>query len=441
LSSLGTARLRVAFVVGRFPVVSETFVLNQATGLLDRGHDVDILAVDGPAPPRAPHHPDVSRYGMLARTRVVPTASGRIARLLKGVALHAAHAHRDPAMSARALVALADRTGGRSALMPAIPLLGRTPYDVVHCQFGVYGERILPLYRSCRIGRRLVVSFRGYDISEELQRRGCHVYDDLLRAADAIVTNCEYFHERLLGLGAPASRVEVLPSGVDCDKFPFRPRRFPEDRRLRIASVGRLIEKKGFEYAIAAVAMLVHRRPDLDVQYEIVGEGPLHEALVRASAARGCADHVRLSGPGDEAAIRRLLDRSHLFLAPSVTACTGNEDAPLNTLKEAMASGLPVISTRHGGIPELITDGVDGYLVPERDGDALAERLLHLVHHPESWPALGRAGRLRVETGYDLRCANDRLVEIYRQALLRPSAAAGVAMEIAPTRRRWLSRG
>ncbi|MEW6271867.1 MAG: hypothetical protein AB1689_21500 [Thermodesulfobacteriota bacterium] len=169
---LGTESLRVAFVVGRFPLVSETFVLNQATGLLDRGHEVDVLALDGPPPPLLPQHPDVARYGMLARTRVVPSArGGRVTRLLKGIALHARRAHLDPLMSARAIAALADRDGGRSALLPAIPLLGRAPYDVVHCQFGVYGERILPLYRTCRIARRLVVSFRGWDDAHAATKR------------------------------------------------------------------------------------------------------------------------------------------------------------------------------------------------------------------------------------------------------------------------------
>lgn len=438
---LGTESLRVAFVVGRFPLVSETFVLNQATGLLDRGHDLDILALDGP-PPVLPQHPDVARYGMLARTRIVPAASGgRIARLLKGIALHAARVHLDPALSARAIAAIADRAGGRAALLPAVPLLGRAPYDVVHCQFAVYGERILPLYRRCRIARRLVVSFRGWDISEELQRRGRHVYDELVRVADVMIANCEYFRERLLGLGAPAERVAVLPSGLDCTKFPFHPRRFPEDRRLRIASVGRLIEKKGFAYAIEAVAALSRERPDLCVEYEIMGEGPLHDELARAIAASGCDGRIRLRGPGDETAIRELLEGSHVFLAPSVTARSGNEDAPINTLKEAMASGLPVISTRHGGIPELVADGVSGYLVPERDADALAERLLHLVRHPESWPLLGRAGRECVEARYDLRRSNDRLVQLYRRALRGPSAAGRDGAPAAPGRRRWIDRG
>lgn len=112
-----------------------------------------------------------------------------------------------------------------------------------------------------------------------------------------------------------------------------------------------------------------------------------------------------------------ILNNAHLFIAPSVTAKDGNQDAPINVLKEAMAMGLPAISTDHGGIPELVEDGVSGFLVPERDVDALVEKLGYLIEHPEIWTEMGRAGRAYVEAHYDLNKLNDQLVAIYRQVL------------------------
>lgn len=96
----------------------------------------------------------------------------------------------------------------------------------------------------------------------------------------------------------------------------------------------------------------------------------------------------------------------------------GNQDAPVNTLKEAMAMGMPVIGTLHGGIPELIEDGVSGFLVPERDVEKLAEKLLWLIEHPLNWVSMGKAGRAYVEKHYDTNQLNDRLVEIYHQILI-----------------------
>ena len=126
---------------------------------------------------------------------------------------------------------------------------------------------------------------------------------------------------------------------------------------------------------------------------------------------------VNLLGWKNQQEIIDILDTCQIFVAPSVTAKDGNQDAPVNTLKEAMAMGLPVISTYHGGIPELVEDGVSGFLTPERDAEAIAEKLRDLIDHPEVWPQMGQAGRARVEDLYDMNMLNDDLVELYRQLL------------------------
>ena len=126
-------------------------------------------------------------------------------------------------------------------------------------------------------------------------------------------------------------------------------------------------------------------------------------------------EKIHLLGWQNEAGIIEMLSQAHLFVAPSVTAADGNQDAPINVLKEAMAMGLPVVSTTHGGIPELVEDGVSGYLVPERDGDAIAQALTKLIDQPQRWPDMGRAGRDYVERYYGLDDLNDRLAALYEQ--------------------------
>ncbi|MEO0841023.1 MAG: glycosyltransferase, partial [Cyanobacteria bacterium J06643_5] len=124
-------------------------------------------------------------------------------------------------------------------------------------------------------------------------------------------------------------------------------------------------------------------------------------------------DYIHLLGGKNEADIIELLSKADLFIAPSVTAADGNQDAPINVLKEAMAMGIPVLSTLHGGIPELVEDGVSGYLVPERDVDALSQHLGDLLSDTQSWEAMGKAGRAFVEQHYEINSLNDRLVELY----------------------------
>jgi colanic acid/amylovoran biosynthesis glycosyltransferase len=230
---------------------------------------------------------------------------------------------------------------------------------------------------------------------------------------------CEFLGRRLVALGAPPERVVVHRTGIDLRRWPYRERGPSPGGRLRLATVGRLVEKKGIEYVLRAVRILADR--GVDVEYRILGEGPRRERLERLVAELGIAGRVRLHGRHEQQAVREEVESSDLLVAASVTAADGDEEGIPNVLKEAMALGLPVIGTRHAGIPELIEDGVSGLLVPERDELALADALQHLAGEPGRWAALGRAGRTRIEREYDIDTLNDRLAGLLEN-LTRPEA-------------------
>jgi colanic acid/amylovoran biosynthesis glycosyltransferase len=410
-------RLRVAIVVWRFPAITETFILNQVTGLLDRGHEVDIYALAGPGD-SAKAHPDVARYRLLERTRYASAmADSRVRRLLGLVPLLWGHGRRDRRILLRALNAF---RYGRSALslqLPygAHPFLGRGPYHILHCQFGDLGLRCMRLKDLGASAAKLVTSFRGYDISHYVHQHGPRVYAELAVRGDFFLSNCEHFKRRLLTLGFDPAKVVVLPSGIQCSRFRYVPRRPPADGRVRVVTTGRLVEKKGVEYGIRAVAKL--RAAGAPIEYAVVGDGPLRPDLEQLIRELGLTDAVTILGWRREPEVTEVLERAHLFISPNVTAANGDEDAPVNVVKEAMATGLPVVGTRHGGIPEMVQDGVSGFLVAERDVDELAARLGHLVAHPELWPGMGQAGRAWVEQHYDATMLAARLEEIYRQLL------------------------
>ena len=172
------------------------------------------------------------------------------------------------------------------------------------------------------------------------------------------------------------------------------------------------------EYAIRAVAALGAQ--GVPVHLSIIGDGPLRAPFEALIGELGCAERVELLGWRDQREIIGILDRCHLFVAPSVTAADGNQDAPVNTLKEAMAMGLPVVATHHGGIPELVGDGVSGLLVPERDSEAIAAALHGLMARAASWPQMGAAGRAAVERMFDMRKLNDEIVAVYERLLAQP---------------------
>ncbi|MGB3297302.1 MAG: glycosyltransferase [Phormidesmis sp.] len=415
------AKLKVAFVVHEFPVLSETFIINQAIGLIDRGCEVDIYATQLGDTDKM--HPDVERYDLLDRVRLLPQVSPSYGlRLLKGIELVAKFGYRHPEQILESLNLF--KRGRRAAslwsLFTAVPALSWPSYDIIHCQFGNLGFQGL-LLKDFNPSAKLIVMFRGFDISQQLKTEGDRFYKSLFCQADFFLTNCEFFRQRLLKLGCDRNKVRVHYSGLDCAKFPLTVRSFDQaaegasNSPIRIAATGRLVEKKGFEYSIWAMAQVVRRYPH--VTYDIIGDGPLRKKLAALIESLNLQENVHLLGWRDEAEIIEVLTRSHLFVAPSVTSAAGNQDAPVNVLKEAMALGLPVVSTYHGGIPELVEHDISGLLVPERDASAIAQALFTLIESPERWAAMGQAGRAYVETHYGLDTLNDRLLDLYQELL------------------------
>jgi len=404
--------MKIAFIVGQFPVLSETFILNQITGLISRGHEVDIYGYRPNDISKL--HPDVEKYHILEHTYYQPNIpENYLWRFLKGLGLLFSHFHKAPLVLLRSLniFKYGKRAASMRLLYATIPLLDADPYDIIHCQFGIFALEGLTLRNIGAIKGKLITSFRGYDISWYVKERGEHVYDQLFTQGDFFLANCEFFRKRAIKLGCDEQKIVVHGSGIDCSKFTFKARYPHPNGTIQIATTGRLVEKKGIEYGIRAVAKVAKIHPK--IEYNIIGDGELKEHLQQVIEELGIADKVKLLGWKNQKEIIEILDKTHVFIAPSVTAEDGNQDAPVNTLKEAMAMGLPVIGTFHGGIPELVKDRISGFLVSERDADGISEKLSYFIEHPEVWEQMGRAGRAYVEAHYDMNKLNDELVEIY----------------------------
>lgn len=410
--------MKIAFLVWRFPVISEAFILNQITGLIDRGHEVYIHPLNGPPVNMPKVHPAVEKYHLMERTYYPPTRPNNyLWRLIKGLGLILSNLGRG-SLDCLGLLNVFEhgqQISSLKALYRAIPILKNRSYDIIHCQFGTIGQVAIKFRQTGILHGKIIASFRGIDISRHIQEQGEDVYNELFVEGDFFFANCEFFRDRAIKLGCDPKKIVVHGSGIDCSKFAFKPRCFPADGKIRIATTGRLVEKKGIEYVIRAVSKIVDTYPK--IEYTIIGDGELMENFQQLIAELGLGDTIKLLGWKDSSEIATILDRSHIFVAPSVTAADGNQDAPINTLKEAMAMGLPVISTFHGGIPELVDDGISGFLVPERNADAIAEKLQILIENPQYWETMGSAGRARVEEKYDTEKLNDELVSVYQQLL------------------------
>jgi colanic acid/amylovoran biosynthesis glycosyltransferase len=415
--------VRIAVLTGLFPVMWETPFLNQITGLIEQGHEVDIYADQ--AQPGVPAHPDIDRLGLLKRTYYPPAQFRQDGRWRQAVKLIRSHRGRDRHILLRTLNPLVfwHRAFSLDQLRRTAPFLPVRSYDICYCPFGQDARKALRLRRLGALTGKLVVAFRGSDLCRYVSQRGSRAYRKVFRAGDLFLPVCDAFARRMIQLGCPNSRLKVHHTGINLRRFPYRPRRARSGQPLRLVSIGRLVEKKGIEYAINAVAQL--SREGVDVTYEVVGDGPLKPDLQRRVAQMELASRVRLVGWRTHAQVREALDSADILLAPCVRACDGDEEGIPNVLREGMAVGVPVISTFHSGIPELVTDGLNGYLVPERDSVALSDRIRHLARNPDLWLPLTTEARRTVAED-DIQALNDRFVALLH-GVIRPTVAAAAS--------------
>ena len=404
--------MRIAFLVVHFPVAAETPFLNQITGLLDRGHDVQVLA---DAPPRGDLiHPDVARYGLDTRTSYPPRLpKGAFARLRT---VRGELARRDRAERRLLLRALDPRRAfpprPMNLFAQTLRCLPGMRFDAVQACFGPDGIRAARLRRIGVLHGPLLTAIRGYDISKYVRRRGAGEFRALFREGERFLPVCESLASRLRRLGCPADRIVVHHTGIQLRDHPFGSRACPVDRPLRLVTVGRLVEKKGVAYGLEVVASLA--REGRAVEYHVIGDGPLRAELEQLAVA--CPPgSVRFHGALLPDAVRSALDRMDVMLAPHVTAADGDMEGIPNVLKEAMALGLPVVTTSHSGIPELVRDGESGFLARERDVPGLVRGVLALLGSPGRWASIAAAARARVEQEFDIDRLNDRLVRLYQE--------------------------
>lgn len=351
--------------------------------------------------------------------------AARHRRLLSALPVLLRSVLRSPRVTARVLsrAEYGYQATSLSALYRVAALSRSSGYDVAHAHFGPVADRVRFVRDLWRVP--LVASFHGYDLGAWPREKGQDVYTRLFATADIVTANSRYTRGRLLLLGCPPGKIRLLHMGLDPGRYPFRERTLAPREPVRLLSVGRLVEKKGFEYALRALA-LARRSGELPpMRYGIVGDGPLMARLQDLAQQLGVADAVTFYGAGDEAFVRERMAEAHLFVAPSVTAADGDVEGQGLVLQEAQACGLPVLATDHNGFPEGIVPGRSGFLVPERDAEEMARMILSMVEHASAWPEWGRAGRAHVERHYNIDDLSRRLVDIYIEAADRyrgPSA-------------------
>jgi len=293
-------------------------------------------------------------------------------------------------------------------------ILGQTDARLLHIYFGQIAVHLLPLIRAWE--RPSIVSFHGADVLVDMHKSAYREATwQVLNAVNLVLVRSESLQRAVIDLGCDERKVQIQRTGIPMDKFPIRERSFGAGAgtviEWRFVQAGRLIEKKGLPVTLRAFAVFLRQYPNATLT--IAGEGPLLGELQDLARDLKIDARVSFTGFVSQEQLRELYYASHIFLHPSQTGRDGNQEGIPNSMLEAMASGLPVFATQHGGIPEVIETGVSGVLVRERDHEKLAAALLDAAKDPEFLSRIARTGAEIVRKNFDLRVQAQRLDDTY----------------------------
>lgn len=396
----------VAYVMSRFPKISETYVLHEMDEVARNGIAVSLYAL------RREHqavvHPEAARWvdgGMFGDESIRATLAAQ-AYWLRRAPLRYARTWlgalwmnlRSPSFLLRAVYIVPT-----AALFARKMAEGRTSH--IHAHFATHAA--LAAWVAARLARLpYSVTVHAHDLY--VNRTGLR---KKMRDARFVVTISE-FNAHLLESEVPGTRIEVIRTGTNPGQFSGITAH--PGATFTILAVGSLEPYKGHRYLVEACAALA--RAALEFRCVIVGEGPQRPELERLITQADLGERCRLSGAATHEKVRETMAEADVLVLPSVTTRSGKMEGLPVVLMEAMAMGLPVVASNLSGIPELVTAGVEGLLVPERDPQALAAALEILAGDPDLRTRMGAAGRVKILESFDQRESARSLAALFRGA-------------------------
>ena len=299
-------------------------------------------------------------------------------------------------------------------------LLARRRADLMHIYFGHTGVHLLPFIKEW--DKPCVVSFHGADVAlkediENYPAKLCQLFE----AVPLVLARSQSLADRLVQMGCPPEKLRINRTGVPLDEFSFVDRQAPPDGHWRVMQACRLIPKKGVATSLRAFAIFKKDHPQ--AKFYIAGKGPLQPELEMLAAGLGIFKDVHFIGFLSQQKLMELYASSHLFLHPSEMPPDENQEGVPNSILEAMATGLPVAATQHGGIPEAVEHGRTGWLVPEEDHIALANAMQEITRSPRVLTEMGLRAREAVIKRFGQEAQIDQLEWFYEEAIVLNGAA------------------
>jgi colanic acid/amylovoran biosynthesis glycosyltransferase len=298
---------------------------------------------------------------------------------------------------------------------PMHEMLKKLQPVLVHAHFGLDGVVAQTIAKSLHLP--LIVTFHGYDATtkDDFAKKSSFLHRNYIRKREGLFKNAslfiavsEFIKRKLLEQGVPEEKITVHYIGVDVSKFQPSPQVV---REPIVLFAGRLIEVKGCTYLIQAMKDVQASLPDAEIV--VIGDGPLRKQL--ANEAERSLLKFRFLGVQPHHVVKEWMNRAKVFAVPSITAENGNIEAFGLVFSEAQAMGVPVVSFQSGGIPEAVSHGETGFLVPEKDSKGMAEHIKLLLNDDILWKRMSDAAIARVKKKFNLKIQNEILEQIYKR--------------------------
>ncbi len=309
-------------MVGVFPATSETFIINQIADLADRGIKVEVFSMERGSEANVTERYFAHSMGSMVSYLTPP--KNKFIRVVKAVGIVLSLLVTHPRVLFRALDVGKYGTLSRSlyTLFWVYPLVGKE-FDLVHCHMGTIATRYLTIRSILGHTMKFVTTFYGYDVSHIPKERGMDCYKELIKACDKFLVMSENMKSRVLPLGVPEHKIEVHPISVDVDSYKYKERVYKEGEPIQITSVGRFVEKKGFDDLMRSIAV-VKREAKVPFRFNIVGDGELHDEIHGLAKELNIEDVVDFKGYMKLEDVFSLYESSHLYVQSSKTAKDGD---------------------------------------------------------------------------------------------------------------------
>ena len=405
------SKFHILYILRSFPTVTEMSTLNEITGMIRRGMKVSIVSMKKPVELKLVHD-DVERYKLLDLTYYLNVSTGIkkwkniILRTIYGQIKLFLKTNISFGNKLKVSTYSLKKKSRRLSLVHLVDLINHIDEkkpDIIYFHFATHAGELIILRKVFDIP--FVVFFHGFEFSKNLPFDKLN-YPEMFKYGDWFFTNSKFAGMKVEALGCQKNKLSVTGLPVDDHQYPYKVR--VRKDRIRILTVARLVEKKGLEYSIEAVSKLLEKYPDLE--YNIIGDGPLESELLRLIAEYGAEGKIMLLGSRKKADVIEYMLASDIFLLASVTAADGEtEGLPMVSL-ESQLTGMPIIATLHSGFTDSVLDSKSGFLVPERDVEALYERLLWLIENPQVWEKFGKTGREHVLNNFSEAVYLERII-------------------------------